>query len=166
MATRYVAINALSSAATTILTDRATGTALKTLVQLVTASTTPATIVEVGIGFDGTSASAVPIEVRLQRQTSAGTTGTGGGAGQINKVSYPSSTPANLTTSTIGPAGAWTTEPTASDILASWKVPATSGMVIQYPLGREPTMDVSTRLGLVTVSAASVNAWWYITYEE
>lgn len=166
MATRYVAINALSSAGTTVLTDRATGTALKTLLQLVTASTTPATIIEWGISFDGTSSSAVPIEVRLQRQTTAGTTGAGGGAGQINKVGTPASLPAANTTSQIGPAGTWTTEPTASDILGTWKVPPTSGIVLQYPLGREITLDVSTRLAIVTVSAATANAWPYIVFEE
>lgn len=164
MGTRYNVLNATGAAATTVLTAVATGTALKTLLQISTAATTPVVVVEWGVSFDGTNSAAAPVQVRLQRQTTAGT---GGTAGAIVKYSNPASQPTANTTSLTAPAGTWTAEPTASDIIGGpWFVNPTSGMVQQYPLGREITLDVSTRLAIVSVSAASVNAMPYFVIEE
>lgn len=163
MASRYAAVNVTGAAPTVVLATNATGTALKTMLQIVTDSDAVSTIIEWGISFDGTNAAAAPIQVRLQRQTTAGT---GGTAGLVTKYANPASQPTANTTSLTAPAGTWTGEPTAGDILGTWLVNPTSGIVIQYPLGREPTMDVSTRLAIVAVAAASVNAQPYIVFEE
>ena len=46
------------------------------------------------------------------------------------------------------------------------KVPPTSGIYTQYPLGREPEMAVSTFLRLRNTLASAVNAFCGIAWEE
>ena len=132
----------------------------RTMIQLVTSANEQAIVVEFGICFDGSTAT-TPIEVRLARQTTAGTSS----AGTPVKWDPADATTPQTTTLT----GFSSTEPTTTDILGRWFVAANNGLfVMQYPLGREPKIALSGRLGLITVSPASVtpNCLAYMVYEE
>lgn len=145
-----------SSASAVATTATINGT--KTILQLVTASGVQAKLVEWSIQFDNTNSALAPIDVYLQRQTTAGTAS----AGTVQKL-QPGIPTANTTVQR-----AFTAEPTAGDILAVYHINPTSGWTMQYPLGREPTMDVSTRLALVTVGVTAniSNALAYMVFEE
>lgn len=155
MASRYVALTSSSASAPAVA---ATVNGTRTILQLVTAATVQATIIEWGISFDNTNAALAPIDVYLQRQTTAGTAS----AGFVQKVGV--GIPAAQTTVQR----AFTVEPTAGDLIGGWQINPTSGVTIQYPLGREPVMDVSTRLALVTVGVTAniSNAVAYLIFEE
>lgn len=131
----------------------------ETLVQLRGHASTKAKICEWGVSFDGTSGTADPVRVRLLRQTSDGT-GTG-----ANEVKWDPDSPTALVTSfnTFS-----STEPTAGDVLAEYQVHPQSGMVVQYPLGREPVMGAATtsRIAIDVLSPGAINASAYIVWEE
>lgn len=149
MAERYVVhelARALSASAT------------KTLVQLVTGSTRRARIIELGISFDGITA-ATPVKCDLLLQTSAGT------MSAFTPVTELSDGPAAIATAQVNA----TAEPTAGSIMRSWYVTPFSGLfVVQFPLGREPTLGVSARIGLRAITATGVtpNASAYVVFEE
>lgn len=159
MAARYVTgTTSSASASTTVATVNGT----RTILQLIADSDVQVTLIEWGISFDNTNSALAPIKVLLQRQTTAGT---GLTSGNVQKLGPPGIPSANTTSLTGVGASA---EPTAGDILGLWNINPTSGWVQQYPLGREPMMDVSTRLALVTVGVTAniSNATAYMVFEE
>jgi hypothetical protein len=133
--------------------DVVTGTALKTMLQVTAAANERLVVDSVDITFDSTSATAVPVLVRLYVQTTAGTGGT-----TVTPVKQDQSAGTPTVTALKGPAGTWTAEPTATDILRSWRIPPTSGQVVQLPLGREVISAVAGRIGLTVTAGATVNA--------
>lgn len=147
-----------------------TGTALKTQLQIATNTTAQAIrVVEWWTEFDGATA-ATPIRVELIRHTGgAQTTLTAYGAGDIAKVNDP-----NAPTSTIQLGTALsgfnntTTEiaPTGAVSLETHFVPPTSGIYVQFPLGREPEIQVSAFSRIRTTAAAAVNAYCGFMWEE
>jgi hypothetical protein len=141
------------------------GTALKTILAIATAASDRAELIEWGVTFDSVAASAVPVEARLQRQSTAGT---GGAALAANYGPNPQnvSSPAPSATALKGPAGTWTAEPTAGAILRAVLVPPTSGYCQQFPLGQEPKVPVSSWLGIVVTAAANVNVTAYMVWAE
>lgn len=144
---------------TTTWTNRALTAATKqTLVQLVTGATRKMKILEWGISFDGTSATAEPVDVFVCRQTGAGTAS----AGTISPLDP--SLPAGISTSQI----TFTVEPASDDIfLARYAVHPQGGLfVVQYPLAREPQLAISTRCGITATAAAGVNCSGYVIFEE
>lgn len=143
----------------------ATGTALKTILQIATPAGLRAKLVEIGVTFDGVTSSAVPVLVTLRRQTSAGTGAASLAANFGPNPHNPDAATANVTAAQ-GPAGTWTAEPTTGVVLRAWRVPPTSGLVFQWPLGTEPEMAVSKYLAIVVTSAATVNATAWMTWEE
>jgi hypothetical protein len=120
-------------------------------------------LTEVGVTFDGSSA-ATAIRVDLYRTTTVGSaTGT---TFTVVKSNSPLDVAPQTTAQTI-----ITTEPTAVELLRSWYLsPANGLMVLQFPLGREPSVanSGSQRLGLRCVVPASVspNAVSYVEWEE
>lgn len=142
-----------------------TGTALKTILQIATPSTVRARIIEIGCTFDGVTASAVPVLVTLRRQTSAGTGGASIATNFGPNPHNPDGPTANVTAQQ-GPAGTWTGEPTTGKVLRTWRIPPTSGLVFQFPLGQEIEMAVSQYLGIVVTSAATVNCSAYFVWDE
>lgn len=129
----------------------------KTLAQIVAGSGKPLRLIEVGISFDGISGSAVPVAVDLLRQTTAGT------SAALTLVQESPQTEAPVATAL----GTITAEPTAGDIVRSWYVTPAGGLfVMQFPLGREPVVGVSGRLGIRCNAAAVVNATAYLVFEE
>jgi hypothetical protein len=133
--------------------------ATKTIIQLVTAATAQLYVVEFGVSFDGATATA-PVRVDMLRQTTAGTSVAG------TPVKWSPDDPTTPLTATLI---TFTAEPTASDVLSSWYIPANNGLfVIQYPLGREPKVAVSTRIGwrVVTPAGVNPNCTMYAVWEE
>lgn len=133
--------------------DVVTGTALKTMLQITAAAQERLVIKSLDISFDSTSATAAPVLVRLYVQTSAGTGGT-----TATPVKWDQTGGTPTVTALRGPAGTWTVEPTAGDILASWRIPPTSGVIQQLPLGDEPVSAVGGRLAITVTAGATVNA--------
>lgn len=134
-----------------------TGTSLKTLMELQTASTGRATVVSWWVEFNGTTAANAPILVELVR-ASAGITGT-----TVTAVKYKDYAPAAAVTVKHTASG----EGTATDVLEAHYVPPTSGLIVQYPLGREPEIPISGFLRLrVTAASGSVSANVGFVWEE
>lgn len=143
-----------------------------TLVVLDVASTAAArrmSLNEIGVSFNGTSASAVPIVVRLVRTTVAPV-----GGGTITQAptpmdsSAPSSTFTAYQPTTATPGIYATTAPTVGVILRTWYVPPTSGLVVQFPLGQEPDGPATTAagLGIQVVPPAAVSVSGYMLWTE
>lgn len=121
----------------------------RTLWQLTTPSTVRSRIVEWSISSDG-SAAGQGILVVLARQTTAGTATT-----RTARLYDTAGDTAALTTITDTFSS---TEPTTGDILESYYLQPFGGLILkQYPLGREPVLAASTRLGLFVTTPAGVN---------
>ena len=149
----------------------ATGTATRTQLQIATNTTTPAIrFVEWWVEFDGATA-ATPIRVELLRHTTAPqTTLTAYVTADIARVNDP-----NAPTSSIQLGAALsgysntTTEitPTGTPVsLETHFVPPTSGIYVQFPLGREPEVQVSAFARVRTQAGASVTAEAGVMWEE
>lgn len=134
-----------------------TAATTKTLLQVVAGSTKRLKLVEFGVSFDGVTASAVPVDVDLLRQTSAGT------ASAATVVKLDEAEPAAIFTAQA----TVTAEPTAGDVLASWQVTPNGGvLVVQYAEGREPVVAASGRLAIRALAAAGVNVSVYAIVAE
>jgi hypothetical protein len=124
---------------------------------------------ELGVSFNGTSSTAVPIVVRLVRTTVAPV-----GGGTITQAPTPmdSAAPASSFTAyqptTATPGIYATTAPTVGVTLRTWYVSPTSGLVIQFPLGQEPDGPATTAagLGIQVVPPAAVAVTSYMIWSE
>jgi hypothetical protein len=132
----------------------------ETVIALHAATTVKPRIIEWGVTFDGTSATAEPVRVRLVRMTVAdGTSSTA-----TEKAWDPDNPTANATVT-----HSYTAEGTKeAQALAEYEVPPTSGMVMQYPLGREIVINNATADGLAIecTAPAIVNVEAYLVWEE
>jgi hypothetical protein len=139
-------------------TEEALTTSVETVVQLRGATTVKAKIIEWGISFDGVSSTGEPVRVRLLRQT---TDGTGSGATEV--AWDPDNPTANCTAFHT-----FSAEPTAGEVLAEMHIHPQSGIVIQYPLGREPVIDnaATSRVAIDVLAPAAVNCTAYLVWEE
>jgi len=126
----------------------ATGTSAKTVLQLVAASNHRVLISRLGIYFDGTSATAEPIQVRILRQTTAGT------MSSLALVKLNSADDETLQTTAQHTA---TVEPTAGDVLSVAEVHPQGGYEVIFPQGWEIIMPGGTRLGVEVTAPAAVN---------
>ncbi len=116
-------------------------------------------ICEFGVSFDGTSATAEPVTVELCYSTQA-TAGTST-SHTIAQCRGP--------TRTVQATAArnYTAEPTVLTVWKRWLVHPTSGIVVQFPLGREPECTVTSDALLIRCTApATVNVQGYIEFEE
>lgn len=122
---------------------------------------------ELGVSFNGTSASAVPVIVRLIRTTTAPSGGTITQAATPLDPSAPTSTYTAYMPSTASP-GVWTTRPTIGVVLRTWYVSPTSGLVLQFPLGQEPDGPATTAagLGIQCIAPAIVAVSSYMVWTE
>lgn len=135
----------------------------KTLVNLIAGASQVPIPCEMSIGFDGVTASAVPVLVDMgySTQAGAGTPGTSptptlirgrGAAGSTAAVDYSA-------------------EPTALTAFKHWLLTPNGGLLIlQMPLGREPQGDASgganKAVFLRANAPANVNARGYLEFEE
>jgi hypothetical protein len=129
----------------------------KTILQLVAASNHRAKLLSWGVFFDGTSATAEPVQVRLLRQTSAGT------MSALTPVKNDDSLAETLQTTAQHTA---TAEPTAGDVLEAIEVHPQGGYEKIYPLGQEPVIGGGDRIGIECTAPASVNVRASVTFEE
>lgn len=127
----------------------------KTIVELATGTGVVANIVEVAITFNGTSATAVPVLVELIKST-ATCTGTAITALGLNTAVAATTTAKHTAT----------VEGTSPTVLQAWYVPPTSGIVIQYPLGREPAALASMFVGVRCTAPATVSCAVNVNFEE
>lgn len=131
----------------------------KTILSVICAANAPVRICELSVSFDGTSGTAEPVTVELcsSTQATAGTT--------------TSQTPVQCRgpTRTVQAGGArnYTAEPTVLTVLKRWLVHPQTGLVIQFPLGREPEqVTTADALCIRCTAPATVNAQAYIEFEE
>jgi hypothetical protein len=131
----------------------------KTLVQIVAAANHRVRLLGWGIFFDGTGPTNEPVQVRLLRQTTAGTSSDAGAA----VVKIDSSADETLqTTARI----TVTAEPTAGDVLWVGEVHPQGGYEAMFPWGNEIIVPGGTRLGIEATAPAGVNARAYMRWEE
>lgn len=147
-----------------------TGTAIKTHIQIATNTTTPAIrFTEWWCEFDGSTA-ATPIRVELIRHTGgAQTTLTAYSAADIARFNDPNAPVSSIQLGTALSGFSNTTAevtPTAAVSLETHFVPPTSGIYVQFPLGREPEVQVSAFARLRTTAAAAVNCYAGLVWAE
>lgn len=135
----------------------------KTIAQVTNPSTQRLWIAELVFGFDGATTTAVPVTVRLVRQTTAGTPS---GNSTPTPVQVDTGGPAALQTVVVAGSAAWTTEPTVTDVLWEAHIHPQSGGIYTYPLGDEDVIAASGRLGLVMWAAAAVNVTGHLKWKS
>lgn len=137
--------------------DIATGTALKTLLQVVAAANHAILIDEISISFKGTSNTATPILVQIARQSTAGT------MTSLTPVKDPDDTDETLQVTAQHTA---TVEPTTGDVLMEENVHPQTGYTWQAPFGRAIKIGGGDRLAVRVTAAADVNAAVRVAGEE
>jgi len=147
-----------------------TGTAIKTHIQIATNTTTPSIrFVEWWVEFDGSTA-ATPIKVELIRHTGGPqTTLTAYVAADIAKVNDPNAPASSIQLGTALSGFSNTTAevtPTTAVSLETHFVPPTSGIYVQFPLGREPEVQVAAFARVRTTAGAAVNCYAGVMWEE
>jgi len=131
----------------------------KTALELGTAASDKARIVSWWVEFDGATSTAVPVKVEVGRFSAAVTTATTGTAGKFDASDGTATTVVKHTTTTEG-AG------TAEAGLETHRIHPQGGLVIQYPLGRELNLAVSTFWRIRLTAAAVVNCTVGVIWEE
>jgi uncharacterized protein YaiE (UPF0345 family) len=166
MASLFFAANG-AAPTTAALVAVTTGTAIKTLLQIATASTDKLKVVEWGISFDG-SALATPIKCELI-QTNVAASGltahVAAGVQPYNDAGSPASS-VQLGTALTGYTATTEGSTTVSRYGDLQYVSPTGQYVKQWPLGREFEVPVSSFLRVRVTAAAAVNAYCYIIWEE
>ena len=140
-----------------------TGTAIKSLLQIATPSTTDIRVIEWGISFDG-SAAATPIKVELL-QTDVAATVTSVTPTIWGDPNKPASLCVGGSTATGHTATAEGTI-TAVRMFDVQFIAPTNQYIKQYPLGREPEIPISKFLRVRVTAGAAVNAYCYVIWEE
>jgi hypothetical protein len=145
-----------------------TGTAIKTLLQFKASATATARIVEWGISFDG-SANATPGKVELI-ETDVAATVTAAVAADITKLDGDALANGDPTTNLIQ-VGTSATGYTATaegsitsvrNLAGPQLIAPTNQFIQQFPLGREPVIQVSKFARIRVTFAAAINAYCYI----
>ncbi|HYE76967.1 MAG TPA: hypothetical protein VEI97_03180 [bacterium] len=129
----------------------------KTIIQLVAASNHRVKLLSWGVYFDGTSTTAEPVQVRLLRQTTAGT------MTSLTPVKRDDSIGETLQTTAQHTA---TAEPTAGDVLEVKEVHPQMGYEKIYPFGGEVIIGGGDRLGIEVTAPAVVNVRAEMAFEE
>lgn len=151
-----------------------TGTALKTMLQYKTGTLMPAKIVEWGISFDG-SAAAAPGKIELVETGTVNATVTAMALADITKYDAAAIAAGDPTTATTGSIIVGTTgtgytasaegTTTVARLFDLQYVAPTSQYVKQFPLGREPLIQVSTITRIRVTFAVAVNCYCYMIIE-
>ena len=131
----------------------------KSVIELGTAATDRARIVSWWVEFDGVSSSAVPVKVEIGRFSAAVTTATTGTPSKYDPADGAAASIVKHSTTVEG-AG------TAEAGLEIHRISPTSGLLVQYPLGRELLLAVSTFFRIRCTAAAGVNVTAGITWED
>ncbi|MFD0883564.1 hypothetical protein ACFQ08_03185 [Streptosporangium algeriense] len=131
----------------------------KTIINVINSANGVVKLVELSVSFDGTTANAEPVTVELCKSTQA-TAGT-----STSHTMAQNSGPTRTVQATA--ARNYTAEPTVLTVLKRWLVHPQAGLLIQFPLGREP-MQVTGSQGLAVrcTAPAPVNVQGYMEIEE
>ena len=156
---------------TTAFAAVATGTAIKTLLQVKPGATTILKVIEWGISFDG-SAAATPGKVELI-ETDVAATVTASVANDITKYDPAAIALGDPTTALIavGTSATGYTATVEGSIAAVRNldgpqlIAPTTQFVKQFPLGREPIIQNGKFARIRATFAASVNAYCYMIVE-
>lgn len=146
----------------------ATGTSIKTLLQIATPSTLSLEVVEWGISFDAFAA-AQPGVVELLTTGAINATVTAFVATDVVKLTQAAALASNITlgTTTSGFTASAEGSITAAVSYDTQLLPPTAPYIIQYPLERGPEVGPSTYLRVrITVPTTSVNALTYVCWAE
>lgn len=146
----------------------ATGTAIITLLQVKPSATLVMKIIEWGISFDG-SAAAAGIKCELL-ETDVAATVTASAAADIVKLDSdalgggdPTTNLIQVGTTSTGYNASGEGTITATRVFDAQLIQPTNQYVKQFPLGREPVLQIS-KFGRIRVKAAAgVNAYCYMT---
>ena len=146
-----------------------TGTAIKTLLQVKLGTQNQGKIVEWGISFDG-SAAATPGIVELCETGTVFATVTASAAADITKFGDPNlvdPTTSNFVVGTSATGYTATAEGTITAIrqFDVQQIAPTNQYVKQFPLGREPVINVSTSARIRVKFGAAINAICYMIIE-
>lgn len=133
-----------------------TAATAKTVLQVVAAANHKIKILEWGVYFDGTSVTAEPVQIRLLRQTTAGT------MTALTPVKRSSDSETLQTTAQHTA----TAEPTAGDVLEVKEVHPQSGYEKIFPMGQEIKVPGGGRIGIECTAPAAVNVRAQIVFEE
>lgn len=136
-----------------------TAATAKTILSYINASNGVARLIEMAVSFDGTSATAEPVTVEVCYSTEA-TAGTA--------TSHTMAQTGGPTRTAQGTAKRnFTAEPTALTVWKRWLVHPQTGLVLQFPLGREPELIVTAdALVMRCMAPANVNCQGYMEIEE
>lgn len=147
-----------------------TGTTIKTLLQVKPSATIQARIVEWGISFDG-SAAATPIKVELL-ETDVAATVTAHVAAGIVKLDAaalgggdPTTNLIQVGTSATGYTSSSEGTITSVRMLDVQLIAPTNQYVKQFPLGREPVIQIDKFARIRVTAAAAVNAYCHVVVE-
>jgi hypothetical protein len=158
----YITFNGAMPAAAALV-PITTGTAIKTLLQLATPSSTDVRIVEWGISFDGSPAA---IKCELV-QTDVAATVTAAVASGVQPYNDPNAPASKLTLGTSATGFTASAEGTVTATrYADVQVLSTNTYVKQWPLGHEFRLPISKFLRVRVTAAAAVNAVTYIVWKE
>lgn len=132
----------------------------KTLIQIVAPANQRIKILSFSVSTDGITAAAIPMTVRILRQTSAGTFS--------NTTNAPNPDEAEMTeTFQTNYQTVATVEPSAGAVLRDFLVPTfNGGYQEQCAFDRELIVKGGTRLGWECTAAAIVNAFIEVQIEE
>ena len=134
-----------------------TGTAIKTLLQIVAPTNQRIKLREISVSFKGTSNTASPIIVSLTRQTTAGT---------MSSLTPVKVNEADNETLQVTAQHTATAEPTSSDVIMSEEVHPQTGYTWQAPFGGEMVVIGGGRVGVRVTAAADVSAIARVFGEE
>lgn len=129
----------------------------KTVLQLVAAANHRVKLLQWGIFFDGVAVSAEPVQVVIQRQSTAGTSTTNTPKKIDDSLAETLQTTANDNA---------TAEPTSGDVLWAGEVHPQAGYSEILPLGQEFIIGGGDRLGIRCTAPAGVNARAIMKFEE
>ena len=130
---------------------------IKTVVQIVAPANHRVKVKSWGAYFDGVSPTAEPVQVRLIRQTTAGTMSALTPTKRDNSLSETLLVTAQQNA---------TVEPTAGDLLEAKEVHPQGGYEKIYPYGDEVIVGGGGRLGIECTAPANVNVRAEIVFEE
>lgn len=128
----------------------------KTVLQIVAPANHRLRVKSVAFLFDGTSASAEPVKVRVLKQTTAGT---------MSALTPVKVTPGSETLQATAQHTA-TAEPTAGDVMMQRDIHPQAGYEKVFPPDQELIVAGGERLGIECTAAAAVNVIPEIVFEE
>lgn len=147
-----------------------TSTGLKTMLQVEPSATAVAKIKEWGVSFDG-SAAATPIKCELIEQDVAATVTAHVAAGIVKVDSDalsggdPTTNLVQVGTANTGYTSSNENSPTVSRMFDLQFVAPTNQYVKQFPLGNEPTIQISKFAKIRVNAGAAVNCYCYMIIE-